>query len=98
MKNLTTLIANRAAKNYGSNRATEIRKMDGETMQLRAAAGKSLTAHVVRYSGYHWTTPGGKPVQYPSAYSRAFGKPVYHGADCVVAAPDIDAIYSCDAH
>lgn len=29
---------------------------------------------------YHWTTPGGKPVRYPSAYSRAFGRPVYHAS------------------
>jgi hypothetical protein len=27
---------------------------------------------------YHWTTPGGKPVYYPNAYRRAWGKPVYH--------------------
>jgi hypothetical protein len=26
----------------------------------------------------HWTTPSGKPVAYPNAYRRAFGRPVYH--------------------
>lgn len=26
---------------------------------------------------YHWVTPGGRPVRYPSAYRRAWGKPVY---------------------
>ena len=29
---------------------------------------------------YHWTTPAGVPVQYPNAYSRAFGRPVYHAS------------------
>jgi hypothetical protein len=28
--------------------------------------------------GGHWTTPGGRPVYYPNAYRRAWGKPVYH--------------------
>jgi hypothetical protein len=32
---------------------------------------------VTGQAGY-WTTPGGKPVYYPSAYRRAWGKPVYH--------------------
>jgi hypothetical protein len=27
--------------------------------------------------GYHWVTPGGRPVYHPSAYRRAFGRPVY---------------------
>jgi hypothetical protein len=26
----------------------------------------------------HYTTPGGRPVRYPNAYRRAWGKPVYH--------------------
>lgn len=35
---------------------------------------------VVERKSYYYTTPGGKPVYYPSAYRRAFGKPVYHSA------------------
>ena len=27
---------------------------------------------------YHFTTPGGKPVYYPNAYRRAWGKPCYN--------------------
>ena len=26
---------------------------------------------------YYWVTPGGRPVHYPAAYRRAYGRPVY---------------------
>lgn len=29
---------------------------------------------------YHFTTPGGRPVYYPNAYRRAYGKPVYNAS------------------
>ena len=35
-------------------------------------------------ASYFWTTPGGDPVNFPNAYRRAFGKPVYHGSTYVI--------------
>jgi hypothetical protein len=48
------------------------------TCPVRIVAG--ALAPEVRGESYHWTTPGGAPVRYPSAYSRAFGRPVYHAS------------------
>jgi hypothetical protein len=35
---------------------------------------------IERATTYYYTTPGGRPVHYPSAYRRAWGRPVYHCA------------------
>lgn len=68
--------------------------MNPETLPLplRRAARRAVDAHascpVVLIPGdnppklvgesFHFTTPGGRPVRYPNAYRRAYGKPVYH--------------------
>ncbi len=75
----------------GSKLRGMICRKSGATNRL----GKPLTCvrYVVKatkskpvYEGSSWyyTTPSGSPVQYPNAYRRAYGKPVYHAADHVV--------------
>lgn len=55
---------------------------------IRAAAKLSGRSYPIKVVGghdepklagepFHWVTPGGKPVSFPSAYRRAWGKPVY---------------------
>ena len=58
---------------------------------LRRQANRASTSSPIRLvdgpaapeeigeSGYY-TTPGGKRVNYPNAYRRAWGKPIYHAS------------------
>lgn len=50
---VTSLIANRVAKKFGSNRATKIVLMDGEHMQLAAVRGTAKFPRVIKYDSYH---------------------------------------------
>ena len=50
----------------------------GSTCPIRVVPGRAAP-HAEGSSGY-FTTPGGKPVRYPNAYRRAWGKPVYNAS------------------
>jgi hypothetical protein len=78
-----TLMANRAAKQYGSNRATEIVKR------------KILVSRVIKYDGYHAESRTG--IRAGMAALKRFWR-TYHYVPtvCVVVVPDIDAIYNDD--
>ena len=39
---------------------------------------------VIESRRYYWTTPNGTLCRHPCAYTRAWGKPVYHGSECHV--------------
>jgi hypothetical protein len=47
----------------------------GCRMPIRIVVGNAHPHQVGE--GYRWETIGGKPVYYPNAYRRAWGKPVY---------------------
>lgn len=72
MKNARSLqtVANSIARQHGCGRADEI------------------VAHgfigVVLHRKYHWETPAGDYVRYPSAYMKAFGRPIYIPSHTVV--------------
>lgn len=97
MKNQTQLIANKTARAYGTNRATEIRLRDGETQQLCAVRGQSLGARVVEFDGYHAESRTGIRASM-AALKRYWSTYHYVPTRCAVVVPDRDAIYSCDSH
>lgn len=101
-----SLRANRAAKDYGTNRATRINLLGGETMQLRASRSHQTSgdvstlvgsARVTHYDGYHAESRTGIRASM-AALKRFWSTYHYVATVCLVAVPDIDAIYSCDSH
>lgn len=54
-------------------------KAAGSTCPIAVVDGDAAP-HTTGSTGYY-TTPGGRPVRYPHAYRRAWGKPVYHCSD-----------------
>lgn len=93
-----TLRANRIARAYGSNRATQIVKIDGDTLQLRATRGElSKVSRVIHFDGYHAESRTGIRASM-AALKRFWSTYHYVASVCVVSVPDIDDIYSNDNH
>ena len=64
-----------------SERRTILRSA-GQTqanIKIQIIPGIALAPRTVGES-YYWTTPSGAICHHPNAYSRAFGRPVYHGS------------------
>jgi hypothetical protein len=53
-------------------------KASGSTCPIQVVPG-TAAPHLTG-SSFYFTTPGGKPVYYPSAYRKAFGRPVYNSS------------------
>lgn len=97
-----TLIANRAARNFGSNRATEIKRATRGARPLKkeVESGKvsmRCLPRVSHYDGYHAESRTGIRASM-AALKRFWSTYHYVAAVCVVIIPDIDAIYSNDQH
>jgi hypothetical protein len=67
----------RAASEYRSYVRAQA-EAAGSTCPINVVPG-SAAPHTTG-SSYYFTTPGGKPVRYPSAYRKAFGRPVYNAS------------------
>lgn len=75
-----------AEVNAKTKRAARIRTMIRDEVglgfnvraQITVIAGDAAPVKTGR--SYHWTTKTGIPVRYPSAYSRAYGNPIYHAS------------------
>lgn len=95
-----SLIANRTAKNFGSNCATKIKIITTPQAPLKKEIGKvsMLTLpRVVEYDQYHAESRTGIRASMV-ALKRFWSTYHYVPTICVVAVPDIDAIYSDDNH
>lgn len=55
----------------------DLRKIAGAHRSMPVDVIPGDSAPAVTGRPHHWITPGGRPVHFPSAYRRAFGKPVY---------------------
>ena len=51
---------------------------DNTTVPVVVVEGDA--APTLEGEGYHFTTPGGRPVYHPNAYRAAWGKVVYHAS------------------
>lgn len=93
-----TLRANRIARAYGSNRATQIFKIDGDSLQLQAARGElSKQSRVIHFDGYHAESRTGIRASM-AALKRFWSTYHYVPTVCKVAVTDIDDVYSNDNH
>ena len=81
-----TLIANRAAKQFGANRATKIIKREDCNV-----------ARVVEYDGYHAESRTGIRASM-AALKRFWSTYHYVPTVCVVVIPDAEAKYNSDDH
>lgn len=95
-----SLIANRAARNFGSNRATKIKLVSVPTKPLKKELGKvsmRCLPRVVEFDGYHAESRTGikAPARMASMWPKTY---TYIPTVCIVAIPDLDAIYSNDNH
>jgi len=68
------------AQNWGSladfNRAARLDAGAHTSMPVEVVEGDSAPS--VAGESYYHTTPSGELCEYPSAYRKAFGRPVYH--------------------
>lgn len=94
------LIANRAAKNFGSNRATEIRLIARGACPLKKELDKvsmRCLPRVVEFDRYHAESRTGIRASM-AALKRFWSTYHYVPTVCVVAVPDREDIYSNDNH
>lgn len=95
-----SLIANRCARNFGTNRASEIIVQDFPAKPLKKEAGRvsqRCLPRVKAYDQYHAESRTGIRASM-AALKRFWSTYHYVPTVCVVVVPDIDAIYSNDNH
>lgn len=57
-----------------------VRHACGAARYIPVTVVDGSSAPTITGESYHYTTPSGSPVYYPSAYRRAYGRPVYHAS------------------
>ena len=103
MKNKNQLIANRCAKNFGTNRATQIKELDPKKLSPLAKdvdAGKvslRVLPRVLHYDRYHAESRTGIRASM-AALKRFWSTYHYVPTECVVAVADSDSVYNNDNH
>jgi len=96
------LIANRAARRFGANRATKIQLVRHGARPIKkeledGRVSMRCLPRVVEYDGYHAESRTGIRASM-AALKRFWSTYHYVPTVCVVQVPDIDAIYSNDSH
>ena len=102
--NSLVVIANRAAKQFGTNRATEVKviycrptRVYSPVAQDEGEVSQRVLPRVIKYDGYHAESRTGIRASM-AALKRFWSTYHYVPSKCVVAVADTEAVYNDDEH